>query len=157
MAKLFKKIFMLFMVFTFILTVLGCRDSIVMLEDQIKKDGAEGFTRVLYLSSPLDSVHKSIEDAENLRKLKELISNIELEKHRVKEDPTYIHDNLLNFGTIAFILEKGNEYSGAQYYIDHEGYIYDFSRYNVLGIELSSRYWYKSTTPIDMNILKQLF
>lgn len=157
MAKLFKKIFTLFMVFTFILTVMGCSDSIVTLENQIKKDGGEGYNCVFYYSSPLSSVLEKIEGEENLNKLKELISNVELEKHSSKENQRYSQEDLLYFGTITFALENDDMFSGVSYYIDQEGYIYDFSKYNILGIEVSSRSWYKSTTPIDMNILKQLF
>lgn len=157
MAKLFKKIFTLFMVFTFILTVMGCSDSIVTLENQIKKDGGEGYNCVFYHSSPFSSVAEKIEGEENLNKLKELISNVELEKHSSKENQRYSQETLLYFGTIIFALENDDMLSGASYYIDQEGYIYDFSEYNILGIEVSSRYWYKSTTPVDMNILKQLF
>lgn len=160
MAKLFKKLFMLFMVFTFIFSAFGC-SATIKFEKRLKEDGGENFSCVLYLDSSFDSVYDKIEDEEKLNSLRDLLFNVELKKYKVKENGEYVQEYLstinTSLGTIVFAVNDENSITGARYSIDKEGYIYDFSERIIFGKKVESKYWYKSTTPIDMNILKQLF
>ena len=159
MAKLFKKIFTLFMVFIFILSAFGC-SATIKFEKRLKEDGGENFSYVLYLDSPFDSVYERIDEEEKLNQFKDLLFNIELKKYKVKENGEYVQEYLTtvntSLGTIVFAVNDGNSITGARYFIDKEGYIYDFPERIIFGKKVESKYWYKSTSPIDIKTFTEL-